>query len=96
MTKKQKKVANFLERLVGERVTMEELNKGLSEIFKENIQVENVSQMGIDNGDNDQLPDFDLMFNSTKKKTYGYYDIYMLPTREEGVMYITEVAYEFD
>lgn len=100
MTKKQKKVAKFLERLVGERFNMITLKEVLSEFFKEDIKIENVSQQRLDKGMDDELTDYNLMFNSEKEKTYGYYDIYMLPMRRVGYdgsdMYITEVDYEFE
>lgn len=100
MTKKQKKVAKFLERLVGQRFNMITLKEVLSEFFKEDIKIENVSQQRLDKGMDDELSDYNLMFNSEKEKTYGYYDICMLPMRRVGYdgsdMYITEVDYEFE
>ena len=100
MTKKQKKVAKFLESLVGQRFNMITLKEVLSEFFKEDIKIDNISQQRLDKGMDDELTDYNLMFNSVKKKTYGYYDIYMLPMRRVGYegsdMYITEVDYEFE
>ena len=96
MTSEQKKVVAFLEDLVHSRFTKEELDEKLSKFFDEKIEIENISQEKIDNEDSDELADFDWMFNSEKGETYGYFDIYMLPTREEGKWYVTEVGYEFD
>jgi hypothetical protein len=100
MNKKQKQIVAELESLVGQRFSMERLNETLSKMFNEKIEVENVSQSRIDNGEDDELFDFDLMFNSETEETYGYFDIYMLPMRNPGfdgsTMYITEIGYEFD
>lgn len=100
MTPRKKEVVEFLESLVGERFNTESLQAKLSEHFNEDIKVENVSQTRIDNGEEDELTDWNLMFDSEKDETYGYYDIYVLPMRRAGfdgaTFYITEVGYEFD
>ncbi len=96
MTEKQKDIVNFLESLVHKRFSEENLNKVLSEKFGEEIIVEDVSSLRNDDG----LADYNLMFNSEKEDTYGYFDIYMLPMRCTGfdgaTMYITEIGYEFE
>jgi hypothetical protein len=101
MTQRKKEVVNFLESLVGQRFNTESLEAKLSEHFNETIRVENVSQARIDSGEeDDELVDWNLMFDSTKDETYGYFDIYMLPMRRQGfdgaTFYVTEVGYEFD
>jgi hypothetical protein len=100
ITKKQE-VVKFLKSLVGQRFNTESLEAKLSEHFNEEIKVRNVSQERIDNrDDDDELTDFNLMFESEKDETYGYFDIYMLPMRRKrfdgATFYITEVAYEFE
>jgi len=101
MTPRKQQVVNFLESLVGQRFNTESLEAYLSEHFNETIQVENVSQGRIDSGEeDDELADWNLMFNSENQETYGYFDIYMLPMRRAGfdgaTFYVTEVSYEFD
>lgn len=103
-TPRQIEIIDFIESLVTQRFSEETLNKTLSKFFNEPIVVENNTQDRIDNNDFDteeDLPaDYNLMFNVDNKQDHGYYDIYMLPMRREyvdgSVMYITEVAYEFD
>jgi len=101
MTPRKKEAVKFLEGLVGQRFNMDTLQAKLSEHFNETIQVENVSQERIDSGeDDDELVDWNLMFDSVKEETYGYFDIYFLPMRRAGfdgaTFYVTEVGYEFD
>lgn len=97
MTDIERGVVEFLESLVHNRFTEKELNEKLSKYFDETIEIYNASQGRIDSGeDSDELADFNWMFNSEKEDTYGYFDIYMLPTREDGVWYVTEIGYEFD
>jgi hypothetical protein len=101
MTPRKKEVVKFLESLVGQRFNLDTLNANLSKHFNETIRVENVSQGRIDSGESDdELTDWNLMFDSTKDETYGYFDIYMLPMRRAGfdgaTFYVTEVGYEFD
>jgi hypothetical protein len=101
MTSRQKQVVEFLEGLVYGRESIESLNKKISEHFGEKIEVENVSQGRIDNGDeDDELTDWNLMFNSESEETFGYFDIYFLPMRRVGfdgsTMYITEISWEFE
>jgi hypothetical protein len=101
MTPRKKEVVKFLESLVGQRFNLDTLNANLSKHFNETIRVENVSQGRIDSGESDdELTDWNLMFNSENQETYGYFDIYMLPMRRAGfdgaTFYVTEVGYEFD
>lgn len=101
MTPRKKEVVKFLESLVHNRFDIETLDAKLSEHFNEQIHVENVSQARIDSGEeDDELADFNLMFDSKNQETYGYFDIYFLPMRREGfdgaTIYVTEVGYEFD
>jgi hypothetical protein len=101
MTPRKKEVVKFLESLVGQRFNLDTLNANLSKHFNETIRVENVSQGRIDSGESDdELTDWNLMFNSENQETYGYFDIYMLPMRRQGfdgaTFYVTEVGYEFD
>jgi hypothetical protein len=101
MTPRKQEVVKFLESLVGQRFNLDTLNANLSKHFNETIRVENVSQGRIDSGESDdELTDWNLMFDSTKDETYGYFDIYMLPMRRAGfdgaTFYVTEVGYEFD
>ena len=100
MTTKQTDVVKFLESLVGTRVSEESLNKTLSKYFGEDIKIHNATQDRLDGGDDDELSDWNYMFNSDKEETFGYFDIYILPMRQEGLdgstMYITEISYEFD
>ena len=101
MTPRKQEVVKFLESLVGQRFNTDTLEAKLSEHFNETIHVENVSQGRIDSGEeDDELTDWNLMFDSTKDETYGYFDIYMLPMRRTGfdgaTFYVTEVGYEFD
>ena len=96
MTKRQKKVVNFLEKLVGERFNLETLNATLSEHFGEDIKADFVNE----NDESNDLSDWNIMFDSEKEETYGYFDIYVLKMRRPGFdgseFYITEVSYEFD
>jgi hypothetical protein len=101
MTPRKQEVVKFLESLVGQRFNLDTLNANLSKHFNETIRVENVSQGRIDSGESDdELTDWNLMFDSEKDETYGYFDIYMLPMRRAGfdgaTFYVTEVGYEFD
>ena len=96
MTKRQKKVVNFLEKLMGERFNLETLNATLSEHFGKDIRADFVNE----NDESNDLSDWNIMFDSEKEETYGYFDIYVLKMRRPGFdgseFYITEVSYEFD
>lgn len=96
MTKRQKKVVNFLEKLVGGRFNLETLNAELSEHFGEDIKADFVNE----NDESNELSDWNIMFDSEKEETYGYFDIYVLKLRRQGYdgseFYVTEVGYEFD
>lgn len=103
-TLKQTKVINFLESLVHNRYSMEQLNEEVSKVFNQKINIENNTQIRLEGGDFDvdeDLPfDWNLMFNvEDGTEISGYFDIYMLPMRRAGFngedMYITEVSYEF-
>jgi hypothetical protein len=101
MTPRKKEVVKFLESLVGQRFNTDTLDAKLSDHFNEEIHVENVSQARIDSGeDDDELSDWNLMFDSKNQETYGYFDIYFLQMRRPGfdgaTIYVTEVGYEFD
>ena len=101
MTPRKKEVVKFLESLVHNRFDIETLDAKLSEHFNEQIHVENVSQARIDSGEeDDELADWNLMFDSKNQETYGYFDIYFLQMRRAGfdgaTFYVTEVGYEFD
>lgn len=105
--KTQEEIINFLENLVNNRFSEDELNKKLTAFFVTPIKVYNASQGRIDSGeDDDELADWNLMFTSlvegVEDENYNPVDvdIYILPTREKDengnpVMYITEVGYEF-
>jgi len=101
MSPTKQEVVVFLEDLVHKRFSKKKLNKVLSDFFKQDLEVSNVSQNKIDNGIDDDLTDFNLM---TYVDFDGEFDaieidIYMLPMRRKGWddsdMYITEVGYEF-
>lgn len=94
-------VRNFLEKLVWNRFSLPQLNEKLSEFFQEKIELTNVSQENLEAGNDDELADWNLMFNLVREDNYELFgDIYVLPTRElddeDNVRYyITEVGYEF-
>lgn len=95
-------IINFLEDLVHSRFTEEELNKRLSAYFGTDIKVYNSSQSRLDSGEeDDELGDWNLMFtsfvNGVEDESCNPVDgdIYILPMRRDGMMYITEVGYEF-
>ena len=101
MTPRKKEAVKFLESLVGQRFNTATLESKLTEHFNEKIEVYNASQGRIDSGeDDDELSDWNLMFDSKNQETYGYFDIYMLPMRRAGFdgadFYVTEVGVEFD
>lgn len=94
-------IIRFLGGLVHSRLTEEQLNKALSVFFDTDIKVYNASQERLDSGDDDELGDWNLMFTSlvdgVEDEDYNPVDgdIYILPMRRDGMMYITEVGYEF-
>ena len=96
MTERQKEVVEFLENLVGKRFNLNTLNEVLSEQFDEAIKCEIVN----DDDEENTLTDWDIMFDSVKEETYGYFDIYMLKMRRPGfdgaTFCITEIGYEFE
>lgn len=91
-TNRQREVIQRLENLVHRRYKISELNEYLSEHFYEEIEVNEATI----NKDDCDTSDFNLIFESLEKDTYGYFDIYYLPTREENVILITEVGYQFE
>jgi hypothetical protein len=64
----------------------------LNEIFEEEITIEDTT----DGKDDNDFSDYNLLFESKNENTYGWFDIYYLKTREDDVIYITEVSYEFE
>lgn len=95
MTNKQKEVVKFLGSLVHNRYNMETLTKVLSRYFDEAIK-----PMYANEEEDNILTDYNIMFDSHKEDTYGYFDIYVLKMRRPGFdesdFYVTEVGYEFD
>jgi hypothetical protein len=95
MTQGQKEIIDFLEDLTHTRTNLDKLTKMLCEKFNEEITLEIVN----DKDDDNELTDYNIMFNSEKEETYGYFDIYFLKHRRIGYdksdIYITEVGYEF-
>jgi hypothetical protein len=96
MTERQKEVVEFLENLVGKRFNLSTLNEVLSEQFDEVVKCEIVN----DDDEENTLTDWDIMFDSVKEETYGYFDIYVLKMRKPGfdgsTFHITEIGYEFE
>lgn len=96
----QQEIISFLEGLVGQRFSMQSLNDKLERVFKQKVELENTSLLREQQQDDDDLADYNLMFNiEDGSEQSGYFDIYMLPMRRKGFdgadMYITEVGYEF-
>ena len=93
-TERQIEVINNLEQLVSSRFNIETLNVKLSQIFNEKIEAEIIELE-----DDNELSDFNIMFESKNAETYGDFDIYFLPMRRTGYdgsdLYITEVGFEF-
>jgi hypothetical protein len=96
MDKLQKQIATYLEELVGKRFNEETLNKRLSDIFKWDVKVEDISNK------EDELADYNFVFGFGKdedSELYGYGDIYFLKMRMEGydgsTFYVTEVNVDF-
>jgi hypothetical protein len=94
MTDKQKEVVEFLKSLVHMRYNMETLTKVLSRYFNEPIiPTYSREELGDD-------VDYNIMFDSHKEETYGYFDIYVLKMRRPGHdgsdFYVTEIGYEFE
>ncbi len=104
MTNTQTKTVEFLESLVHGRFNTVQLNKKLSDFFKEEITIENNTRIRLENGDfdneDDLTCDWKLIFNiENGTENSGFFDIYMLPMLKKGFdnedMYITEIGYEF-
>ena len=92
MTDQQSQIVQKLEDLVNNRFTLLTLNDMLNEIFGEEIEIEDTT----DSKDDNDFSDYNLLFESKNENTYGWFDIYYLKTREDDVIYITEVSYEFE
>lgn len=97
---KKEEVMLFLEGLVGQRFNMQSLNDKLEKVFKQKVELENTSLLREQENDDDDLADYNLMFNiEDGSEQSGFFDVYMLPMRRKGFddadMYITEVGYEF-
>ena len=92
MTAKQASIAKAMEALVGERFTLLTLNDMLNEMFGESLTIVDTT----DSKDENDFSDNTLLFESTNDDTYGFFDIYYLNTREDDVIYITEVSYDFN
>lgn len=94
LTGEKARVVIELEKLVGKRFSEESLSKAVSNIFNEDITVDDCT-----NFDNEPI-DYNYMFNSEKDETYGYFDIYVLKMINEGfdgsILYVTEIGYEFE
>jgi hypothetical protein len=96
MTDKQILIVKQLENLVQERYNLKTLTKKVSEIFNEDIKIEDIT-LGKHDCD---LSDYNLLFESKNEDTSGFFDIYFLKTRKTGyngeTMYITEISFEFE
>ena len=79
-------------------ITSENLEpaRELSKHFNEKITAGYVNEFDDDN----ELADWNIMFDSKNEDTYGYFDIYVLKMRRVGFdgadFLVTEVGYEFD
>jgi hypothetical protein len=96
LTDKQKELVRNLESLVHDRHSMDSLNKKLSEIAGETINVSDITS----SKDECDISDWNLLFEIKDEELYGYFDIYYLKLRKPGyrdeTMYITEISYEFE
>lgn len=90
MTNKEKEITNQLEQLVGNRFSLETLKTKLSEIFNDEITIEDISNK------EDELSDYNLL--AAPNNMYAYVDIYYLKMRRPGhdgsTIYVTEVSVE--
>lgn len=93
---KQINLYHKLENLSGLRFSIEKLNKHLTELCGEPIEVSDTT----DSKDEDDVSDWNLLFNIKNEELYGYVDIYYLKMRKPGfdndTIYITEVSVEFE
>ena len=91
---KEDKAIHFLERLVSSRFNEQSLNKYLSKFFGVEVKVEDISK------DDDELADYNYIFNIDTKHLFIDIDIYFLKHRRAGfndtTFYITEVGYNFE
>ena len=91
-TYKQKEVITHLENLIHKRYFLKDLEKEIQELFvSDTIKLEDSTDFEND----DEKYDYNLVFGCEHKELYGYFDIYYLKMRN-GMIYITEVAYEFE
>jgi hypothetical protein len=94
--KKQRKIARYLETLVGCRFNKKTLKEALEIVTGCRVNLEDVSKK------DDELVDFNIVFEfkSKKLKHFGYGDIYFLKMRNKGFdgakFLVTEVAIEFE
>lgn len=104
MSPTKQEVVVFLEDLVHKRFSEKQLSKVISDFFNQDLEVFNASQDRFNNADNDELSDFNFMFNVIREDKYELFaDVYMLPTREvvnedkefHTIWYVTEVGYDF-
>ena len=94
-------VIEFLENLVHTRESMQSLSDKIDKFFNQKVDLQNVSLLREQENDDDDLTDYNLMFNiEDGSDIAGYFDIYMLPMRRKGFdgadMFITEISYEFE
>jgi hypothetical protein len=96
LTDKQKKLVADLESLVHKRCDIHSLNRKLSEFAGEAISVSDITSIK----DDDDLSDWNLLFEIKNEELHGYFDIFYLKLRKPGycdeTMYITEISYEFE
>lgn len=96
MKKRERKIASYLETLVGYRFNKKGLKKALQLITGcKKIKIEDISDK------EDELADYNFVFEfkNKKKDLYGLGDIYFLKMRKNGQkekFQVTEVAIEFN
>lgn len=93
-TVEQNECIKFLESLVQNRYTLKQLEEVLSEYFKEEIKIEDITPDDLSEGTHD----YNLLFGTNQQTSlHGFFDIYYLPVRTpDATMYITEIGFEFD
>ncbi len=98
---KKNEVIDFINKLVGTRLTISELSTVLRRYFNViSVEVINSTKERLKSNDNDGSADYNLITN-IKTENYNIdIDIYALPTRlkenKNKIYYITEVGYEFN
>ncbi len=90
--KTKKRIVKELECLVQHRFTKETLEIRLKSIFGTETKVEDISS------DDDELSDFNFLAEMKNDAIglFGYVDIYFLKMRKDNMIYVTEVAYQFE